>query len=77
MKQIVMLLIVCCLTLSISGCTSKIECVKPTLPNIPEAKITQCKHTNILDNAKCSLQNYIEIKQERDSLRATLENMLQ
>lgn len=77
MKQIAMLVIVCLATLSISGCTSKIECIKPTSPKIKEANIIQCRYNNILDNSKCILNNYIEVKKERDELRIVVENMLQ
>lgn len=76
MKQIAMLVIGCCLTLSINGCSSKeVVCVKPTKPNIPEAKIEQCRYSNILDNSKCVLNNYVEVKQERDMLRNAIDRL--
>ena len=77
MNQIVTLLIAFLAIFLISGCSEKqIECIKPKAPKVNEANITQCDNASILDNAKCSLNNYIEMKKERDSLRIIIEKMM-
>lgn len=77
MKTIVMLLLGFLVALFISGCGQKqIECVKPKAPVVAEANITQCTDPNILEKAKCSLSNFIEMKKERDSLRIIINNMM-
>ena len=75
MKQIVMLVIGLFTILSFNGCADKIVCVKPIIPNIPEATIVQCKSNSILENSKCALTNYVEVKKERDMLRATINEI--
>ena len=76
MKQIVMHLSALFMILNFSGCSSKeVVCVKPTKPKIEEAVITQCKYDNILENTKCTLMNYINVKEERDKLRMALDRL--
>ena len=71
MKQILLLLIGLSITLLFSGCTQKEVIIqKPQRPNIQEANIIQCRNTDILENTKCILNNYIEVKQERDSYKS-------
>ena len=77
MKQIVMLVIGLFTILSFNGCSEKIVCVKPSIPNIPEATIIQCKSNNILENSKCTLTNYVEVKKERDILRAAINTLME
>lgn len=66
-----MQLIVLLAILFFSGCAPKEVVIvqKPKKPNIVDANITQCKNSDILENTKCVLNNYLEVKQERDSLR--------
>lgn len=82
MKPTVTLLIGCLLVLSFSGCAEKsvfdepiVNYVKPTMPDIKSASIEQCRYSDILDNSKCVLTNYLEVKKERDMLRASLEKI--
>lgn len=77
MRQIVMLVVGLFTILSFDGCSSKeVICVKPTKPKIEEAVITQCKSDNILENTKCTLMNYINVKEERDKLRLALDKLM-
>lgn len=84
-KLVVKMLIVCLSILSISGCSEKkpepcvpiIKYVKPDKILVPEASITQCKFEDTLDNVKCALMNYIEVKKERDMLRTALDELTQ
>lgn len=69
MKQIVMLLLVLLTTLFFSGCTTKYVYLKPERPYIEDANITQCRNPDMLENQKCVLNNYINVKKERDVLR--------
>ena len=83
MKQIVKLVIGCLIVLFISGCGKQPECpqcspivkyVKPVAPEVPSAKIVQCKGESLtVELSKCIINNYYEMKKERDSLKATIE----
>lgn len=72
MKQIVMLSLVLLTALFFSGCVTKYVYMKPERPYIEEANITQCRNPDILENQKCVLKNYINVKKERDILRFSL-----
>lgn len=65
-----------------SGCASKsvtctpiVEYVKPKKPVIEEAKVKQCRYADQLDNVKCVITNYFEMKMERDKLKAALDEV--
>jgi hypothetical protein len=47
--------------------------VKPEFVEVPEAKIEQCRSEDILENSKCVLVNYTELKKENRSLRAVID----
>lgn len=85
MKQIAKLVISCLIVLFISGCGQEPQCpqcspvvmyAKPTIPEVPKAVIAQCRYESVLDNIKCLATNYFEMKKERDSLRAAIEELL-
>ncbi len=79
-KLIALLVIV----LSLTSCTNKqcpqcepvVKYMKPSIPKITEAKIEQCRFDSILDNTKCVLLNYFEMKAERDKLRIAIDEMI-
>ena len=76
MKQIVMLVSGSLTVLFFSGCCDKsVEIIRPKIPTVAEANITQCRGSDELNLTKCILTNYFEVKQERDSLRAVVEGM--
>ena len=81
MQVVVKMLIVCLLVLSTSGCSSKQECVpvvklvKPAKVEIKGAEIVQCRSTDVMENAKCVLMNYLSIKKERDQLRTAINEI--
>jgi hypothetical protein len=49
--------------------------MKPKVPIVPEANITQCRGENQLELTRCTLENYLAVKLERDSLRAVVEGI--
>lgn len=83
MKQTAKLGIGCLIVFYTSGCAEKqcppckpiVTYVKPKVPEVTKAEIKQCREASILENAKCILGNYIEMKKERDSLRMVVEEI--
>ena len=80
-KLIVRMLMTLSIVLYSSGCASKcepviqVQYVKPSVPVIDEAKIEQCRYADQLDNVKCVLSNYLNVKMERDQLRSALDEI--
>ena len=81
MKAIVKILMVCSSLLFISGCSKQEPCVpvvkmvKPERVQIESAKVEQCLYASTLDNVKCVMKNYINMKTERDQLRTAYEEV--
>lgn len=83
MQVIVTMGIVCLTLLFTSGCASKepVKCepivkyVKPKMPVIDKAKVEQCRYEDQLKNIKCVLTNYMNVREERDKLRMSLEEI--
>ena len=76
MQVVVTMLMICLTALSINGCASKctpvVKYVKPEVPKIEAAKVEQCRYKDQLENVKCVLGNYMEVRKERDMLREAL-----
>lgn len=81
MQVTVKMLMLCSIALYTNGCSSKQECapivkmIKPTKINVDEAKIIQCRSSDIMKNTKCVLVNYLSIKKERDQLRSIVDEI--
>lgn len=77
MRAIVKMALICFVALSISGCCDKgIEIIRPKLPSVQEANITlRCDDKNDTFVAKCVMRNYLSVKQERDGLRAVINQI--
>ena len=81
MKRIVTIVMVCSLALFTSGCTKQEPCVpvvkmvKPERVAVDSAKVEQCLYTSTLDNVKCVMKNYVNMKTERDQLRSAYESV--
>lgn len=62
-----------------SGCASKctpiVQYVQPSVPVIEEAKVEQCRYKDQLENVKCVIGNYLNVKMERDQLRSALDEI--
>ena len=73
------MLMISLIALYSSGCASKctpvVQYVKPSVPVIDEAKIEQCRYADQLENVKCVLGNYLNVKMERDQLRSALDEI--
>lgn len=69
------------LVLFTSGCGKQEVCVpivqiiKPERVYIEPAKIEQCLFQTALENVKCVMKNYVNIKTERDQLRNAYETV--
>ena len=70
-----------CISILASGCTKQEPCVpvvklvKPERVAIDSAKIEQCLYASTLDNVKCVMKNYVNVKTERDQLRSAYESV--
>ena len=74
-------LLVSCTSIMLIGCGSQEPCVpvvkmvKPERVQIDSAKIEQCRYADTLDNVKCVMKNYVNVKSERDQLRSAYESV--
>lgn len=81
LTQCLLILCTSIIIMSFSGCSYNCQeplppvIMKPKIPEVPEAKVVQCKKESIFENSQCVLLNYIEVKKERDTLRQILENI--
>lgn len=85
MKQIVRVVqslsLVLCTSILLSGCIKQEPCVpvvtivKPDRVEIGAAKVEQCAYAGTLDNVKCVMKNYVNMKIERDQLRSAYESV--
>ena len=72
---------VCSLALFTNGCTKQEPCVpvvkmvKPERVAVDSAKVEQCLYTSTLDNVKCVMKNYVNMKTERVQLRSAYESV--
>lgn len=72
---------VCLSLLFISGCSKQEPCVpivkivKPERVAIEPAVVEQCLYASTLDNVKCVMKNYVNMKIERDQLRTAYEEV--
>jgi hypothetical protein len=73
-KMLTNSLIILSTSIILSGCC-KNTIVKPTKPDIEPAKIGQCRSVSQLDNVKCVLTNYMNVKEERDKLRLAIDKI--
>ena len=76
-----MMSMVCFSLLFTSGCSKQEPCVpvmkmiKPERVQIDGAKIEQCLYTTTLENVKCVMKNYVNMKMERDQLKSAYEEV--
>ena len=56
-------------------CEPVVKYIKPNKVEIPEARVEQCRFKDQVENIKCVLGNYLEVKQERDSLRSAIDEL--
>ena len=76
-----MIVMVCSLALFTSGCGKQEPCVpivkmvKPDRVLIDDAKIEQCRYADTIDNVKCVMKNYVNVKTEMDQLRTAYESV--
>ena len=85
MKQIAIVVrnlsLALCISVLASGCTKQEPCVpvvkmvKPERVAIDNAKIEQCLYASTLENVKCVMKNYVNVKTERDQLRSAYESV--
>ena len=73
-KMLTNSLVILSTSIILSGCC-KNTIVKPTKPDIEPAKIGQCRSAKQLDNVKCVLTNYMNVKEERDKLRLAIDQI--
>lgn len=70
-----------CISILASGCAKQEPCVpvvkmvKPDRVVVDSAKIEQCLYASTLDNVKCVMKNYVNMKTERDQLRSAYESV--
>ena len=76
------LLLVSCTSLMLVGCGGKqevcvpvVKMVKPERVQIDSARIEQCRYAETIDNVKCVMKNYVNVKTERDQLRSAYESV--
>ena len=81
MKRIAIIVMVCSIALFTSGCDKQEPCVpivkmvKPNRVHVDVAKIEQCRYADTIDNVKCVMKNYVNVKSERDQLRSAYESV--
>lgn len=75
-KNLVMGLMGLLVVLATSGCSNKnVVVTKPTRVVIEPAKVEQCRYADTVDNVKCVMVNYINVRAERDKLRNAYEEI--
>ena len=72
---------VCLSLLFTNGCTKQEPCVpivkivKPERVSIEPAVVEQCLYSTTLENVKCVMKNYVNMKTERDQLKTAYEEV--
>lgn len=73
-KMLMNLSIILFTSMLFSGCC-KNTIVKPSKPDIEVAEVKQCRSASQMENTKCVLTNYMNVREERDKLRLAIDRI--